>query len=150
VIPQFSEKKLNFFFSFLSCSVALGFGVSGGFPQGNSRAFGIFIRWGRELRWESEFGSLISIRWMGAPPLFPNPSRPPLPLPNCCSRPLPLSLLPICSCPLPSPRLPPPSRSPPTQQGSRRGGARRIEEEERIKEMFYPISSCSFSWGNPR
>jgi hypothetical protein len=24
VIPQFSEKKLNFFFSFLSCSVALG------------------------------------------------------------------------------------------------------------------------------
>jgi hypothetical protein len=33
VIPQFSEKKLNFFFSFLSCSVALGFGVSGGIPQ---------------------------------------------------------------------------------------------------------------------
>jgi hypothetical protein len=30
---------------------------------------------------------LISIRWMGAPPLLPNPSRPPLPLPNCCSRP---------------------------------------------------------------
>jgi hypothetical protein len=31
-------------------------------------------------------------------------------------------------------------RSPPspTQQGSRRGGARWIEEEERIKEMFYP------------
>jgi hypothetical protein len=26
----------------------------------------------------------------------------------------------------------------PTQQGSRRGGARWIEEEERIKEMFYP------------
>jgi hypothetical protein len=33
VIPQFSEKKLNFFFSFLSCSVAFGFGVSGGIPQ---------------------------------------------------------------------------------------------------------------------
>jgi hypothetical protein len=33
VIPQFSEKKLNLFFSFLSCSVALGFGVSGGIPQ---------------------------------------------------------------------------------------------------------------------
>jgi hypothetical protein len=30
---------------------------------------------------------------------------------------------------------------PPTQQGSRRGGARWIEEEERIKEMFFPISS---------
>jgi hypothetical protein len=86
----------------------------------------------------------------GSPPLLPNPSRPPLPLANCCSRPLPLHLLPICSCPLPSPQLPPPSRSPPTQQGSRRGGARRIEEEERIKEMFYPIFSCSFSWGNPR
>jgi hypothetical protein len=42
VIPQFYEKKLNFFFSFLSCSMALGFGVSGGIPQGNSRSFGIF------------------------------------------------------------------------------------------------------------
>jgi hypothetical protein len=42
VILQSSEKKLNFFFSFLSCSVALGFGVSGGIPQGNSRSFGIF------------------------------------------------------------------------------------------------------------
>jgi hypothetical protein len=42
VIPQFSEKKLNSFFSVLSCYVALGFGVSGGIPQGNSRSFGIF------------------------------------------------------------------------------------------------------------
>jgi hypothetical protein len=42
VIPQFSENKLNFFFSFLSCYVALGFGVSGGIPHGNSRSFGIF------------------------------------------------------------------------------------------------------------
>jgi hypothetical protein len=42
VIPQFSEKKLNFFFSFLSCYVALGFRVSGGIPQGNIRSFGIF------------------------------------------------------------------------------------------------------------
>jgi hypothetical protein len=61
VIPQFSEKKLNFFFSFLSCSVALGFGVSGGIHQGNSRSFRIFPH-PRELRWESEFGPLISIR----------------------------------------------------------------------------------------
>jgi hypothetical protein len=44
VIPQFSKKKLNFLFSFLSCSVALGFGVSGGIPQGNNRSFGIFFR----------------------------------------------------------------------------------------------------------
>jgi hypothetical protein len=35
VIPQFSKKKLNFFFSFLSCSVALGFGVSGDISRGN-------------------------------------------------------------------------------------------------------------------
>jgi hypothetical protein len=67
VIPQFLEKKLNFHISFLSCSMALGFGVSGGIPQGNSRFFGIFFRWGRELKWESEFGPLISIRWMRAP-----------------------------------------------------------------------------------
>jgi hypothetical protein len=33
VIPQFSEKKLNFFLSFLTCSVALGFGVSRGIPH---------------------------------------------------------------------------------------------------------------------
>jgi hypothetical protein len=44
VISQFSENKLNFFFSFLSFSMALGFGVSGGIPQGNSRSFGIFFR----------------------------------------------------------------------------------------------------------
>jgi hypothetical protein len=103
----------------------LGFGVSGGIPQGNSRSFGIFFCWGQELRWESEFGPLISIRWMGAPPLLPNPSRPSLPLPNCCSRPLPLPLLPICSCPLPSPQLPPPSRSPPRSKDR--------EEEEHLE-----------------
>jgi hypothetical protein len=133
VISQFSEKRLNFFFSFLPCFVALGFGVSGGIPQENSRSFGIFFRWGRELRWESVCGPLILIRWMGAP-LLPNPSRPPRRLPLVGGapppfhpfgrRPLPIPLLPLGSRPLPSPRLPPPSRSPPTQQGSRRGGAR--------------------------
>jgi hypothetical protein len=56
VISNFLKKKLNFFFSFLSCSVALGFGVSGGIPQGKSRSFGIFFRRGRELRWESVLG----------------------------------------------------------------------------------------------
>jgi hypothetical protein len=68
VIPQFSEKKLNFFFSILSCSVALGFGVSGGIPQKTVDLLA-FFRWGRELKGKSEFGPLISIRWMGAPPL---------------------------------------------------------------------------------
>jgi hypothetical protein len=61
----------------------------------------------------------------GSPPLLPNPSRPPLPLPNCCSHPLPLPLLPICSCPLPSPQLPPPSRSPPRSTDR--------EEEEHVE-----------------
>jgi hypothetical protein len=42
VISQFSE-KVKFLFSFLSYSMALGFGVSGGIPQGNSRFFGIFF-----------------------------------------------------------------------------------------------------------
>jgi hypothetical protein len=51
VTSQFSEKKLNFFLSFLSCSVALGFGVLGGIPQGNSRSFGIFLLWsGAQMR----------------------------------------------------------------------------------------------------
>jgi hypothetical protein len=66
VIPQFSEKKLNFFFSFLACSVALGFGVSGGIPE-ETVDLSAFFPLGRELKWESEFGPLISIRWMGAP-----------------------------------------------------------------------------------
>jgi hypothetical protein len=35
-----------------------------------------FFRWGRELRWESEFGPLISIRWMGAPLSSPNLADP--------------------------------------------------------------------------
>jgi hypothetical protein len=72
VIPQFSEKKLNFFFSILSCSVALGFGVSGGIPQKTVDLLA-FFRWGRELKGKSEFGPLISIQWMGAPPSPPQP-----------------------------------------------------------------------------
>jgi hypothetical protein len=81
VIPQFSEKKLNLFFSFLSCSVALGFGVLGGIPQKTVDLLASFC-WGRELKGESEFGPLISIRWMGAPPLLlPNwVAAAPLPL----------------------------------------------------------------------
>jgi hypothetical protein len=104
VIPQFSEKKLIFFFSFLSCSVTLGFGVLGGIPQGNSSSLGIFFRWGQELRWESEFGSLISIRWMGAPLSSPTLANP-------------LSLSPIVTAAPPSsspPPLQPPSTRSPT------------------------------------
>jgi hypothetical protein len=111
VIPQFSEKKLNFFFSFLSCSVALGFGVSGGIPQGNSRSFGIFSA-GSGAQMGERVRAIDLDPMDGSPPLLPNPSLPPLLLPNCCNRPLPLPLLPIYSRPLPSPRLPPPSRSP--------------------------------------
>jgi hypothetical protein len=66
--------------------VALGFGVSGGIPHGNSRSFA-FFRWGRELRWESMFRPLISIRWMGAP--LSNPSRPPPLLPRVAAAPPP-------------------------------------------------------------
>jgi hypothetical protein len=35
-----------------------------------------FFRWGRELRWDSEFGPLISIRWMGAPLSSPTLANP--------------------------------------------------------------------------
>jgi hypothetical protein len=63
---------------------------------------------------------IFPFSWPPTPPFSPPLAAPP---PSPCSHP---------------PLLPPPSRSPPTQQGSRRGGARWIEEEERIKEMFYP------------
>jgi hypothetical protein len=126
VIPQFSKNKLNLFLSFLSCSVALGFGVSGGIPQKTVDLLAFFpLGW--ELKGESEFGPLILIRWMGAPPpLLPNTSCPP-PSPHLgCSHPPPsLALLPIGSRPLPSPWLPPPSRSPPRSKDR--------EEEEHIE-----------------
>jgi hypothetical protein len=87
VIPQFSEKKLSFIFSFLSCSMALGFGVSGGIPQETVDLLAFFPL-GRELKWESEFGPLISIRWMGAPPLSSPTLADPLSLsPICCTTP---------------------------------------------------------------
>jgi hypothetical protein len=81
VIPQFSEKKLNFFFSFLSCSVALGFGVSGGIPQETVDLLAFFpLGLGAQMGegvWAIDFDPVD-----GSPPLLPNPSRPPLPLPN--------------------------------------------------------------------
>jgi hypothetical protein len=117
-IPIF-WKEVKFLFLFHSCSVALGFGVLGGITQGNSRLLAFFLL-GLGAQWESVFGPLISIQWMGAPPP-PNPSRPPLlpivaaapqpfhPFGRC---PLPLPLFPLGSRPLPSPWLPPSSRSP--------------------------------------
>jgi hypothetical protein len=84
MIPQFSEKKLNFFFSFLSCSVALGsefleaflretVDLLAFFPLGSGAQMGERVR---AVDLDPMDGSL---------PLLPNPSRPPLP--NCCSRP---------------------------------------------------------------
>jgi hypothetical protein len=81
--------------------VALGFGASGGIPHETIDLLA-FFPWGRELKWESEFGPLISIRWMGAPPLLPHPSPPPLPLPNLLQPPPPsLPLLPKAAAPYP-------------------------------------------------
>jgi hypothetical protein len=123
-------KKLNFFFSFLSCFVALGFGVLGGIPQGSSRSFGIF-----SAGVGSSDGRACSALWSrsdGWEPFLPYPSRPPL-LPivaaptlstPLAAAPLPLPLLPLGSLPLPSPRLHPPSRSPPRSKDR--------EEEEHV------------------
>jgi hypothetical protein len=85
-------KEVKLIFSFLWCSVALGFRVSGGIPQKTVDLLAFFSAGDWELKGESEFGPLILIRWMGAPLLLPNPSRP-SPSPQLgCSRPLPLLL----------------------------------------------------------
>jgi hypothetical protein len=77
-----------------------------------------FFRWGQELKWESEFGPLILIRWMGAQ-LFPTLAAP-SPSPQfVAAAPLPIFLS------LPSPWLPPPSRSPPRSKDR--------EEEEHVE-----------------
>jgi hypothetical protein len=149
VISQFSGKKLNFFFSFLSFSVALGFGVSGGIPQGNNRSFGISFRSGRELRWESVFGPLISIRWLRAPPSFPTLAAP-SPSPNCCSRPLPLPLLPLGSHPLPSPRVPPLSRSPPRRKDREEEEHVELQRERGSRRCSSPSLLEDFLGENPR
>jgi hypothetical protein len=134
VIPQFSKKKLNLFFSFLSCSVALGFGVSGGIPQKIVDLLAFFPLGLGAQRGEQVWAIDLDLVDR-SPPLLPNPSRP---LPLLLSSPLAAAPYPLHGSLLP---LDPP----PTQQGSRRGGARWIEEEERIKEMFFPISSWRFS-----
>jgi hypothetical protein len=57
---------------------------------------------------------------------------------------------PHCSRPLPSPLLPPPSKSPPRskdREGKEQVGLKRKRGPRRCS---IPISSCRFSWGNPR
>jgi hypothetical protein len=80
---------------------------------------------------------------MWSPPFSPLPSRPPLPL---LGHPSP----PHCSRPLPSPLLPPLSKSPPRskdREGKEQVGLKRKRGQRRCS---IPISSCRFSWGNPR
>ena len=124
MIPQFSEKKLNFFFSFLSCSVALGFGVSGGIPQETVDLLAFFPLGSGAQRGERVWAIDLDLV-DGIPPLLQNPSRPPLLLPNwVAAAPLPLLLSsPLAAAPylLHGSLLP---LDPPTQQGSRRGRAR--------------------------
>jgi hypothetical protein len=131
VISQFSEKKLNFFFSFLSCSVALGFGVSGGIPQGNNRSFGIYFPLGSGAQMRERVRAFdldpmdgsptsptlanpLSSQLLQPPPLFPSLWPPPPSL--FLSSPWAAALYPLHDFLLPL--------DPPTQQGSRRGGAR--------------------------
>ena len=76
MISQFSEKEVKFLFLFSFMFCGIGVWSFRRHSSENSRSFGIFFRWGRELKGESEFGPLMSIRWIGAPPLLPSPSRP--------------------------------------------------------------------------
>jgi hypothetical protein len=76
VIPQFSEKKLNFFFSFLSCSVALWFGDSGGISQGSSRSFGIFFPLGSGAQMGERVWAIDLDPMDGSPPLLPTLADP--------------------------------------------------------------------------
>jgi hypothetical protein len=150
VIPEFSEKKLNLFFSFLSCSVALGFGVSGGIPQKTVDLFTIF-RWGRGLKGESEFGPLISIRWMGAPLSSPTLAAPsPSPQLGCRCSPPSLALLPIGSRPLPSPWLPPPSRSPPRSKDREEEEHVELKRKRGSRRCSSPFLLEDFLGENPR
>ena len=72
MIPQFSEKKLNFFFSFLSCSVALGFGVSGGIHQGTIDLLAFF-----PLGSGAQMGERVCA--IDLDPMYGSPPSPPQP-----------------------------------------------------------------------
>jgi hypothetical protein len=85
---QFSEKKLNFFFSFFVLCVIEVWSFRRHLPQRNSRFFWhYFARAGSSIERVS-FGSLIRIRWTGgllssltlAPLTLPTPLQSPLPL----------------------------------------------------------------------
>jgi hypothetical protein len=120
VIPKFSKKKLNLFFCFLSCSVVLGFGVSGGIPQKTVDLLAFFPLGSGAPRGERVWAiDLDPVD--GSPPLLPNPSHP-LSFSRIGLQPPPpsLALLPIGSRPLPSPWLHPPSRSPHTARIEKR------------------------------
>jgi hypothetical protein len=140
------EVKLIFLFSFMFCGI--GVWSFRRHSSENSRSFHNFPLGSRAQRGERVWAiDLDPVD--GSPPLLPNPSRPLSFSPIGLQPPPPsLALLPIGSRPYPLHGSLPPL-GPPTQQGSRRGGARWIEEEEMIKEMFFPISSWRFSWGKP-
>jgi hypothetical protein len=100
--PKFSEKKLNLIFSFLWYSVALGFAVLGGIPQKTVDLLAFFSLGSGAQRGERVWGiDLDPVD--GSPPLLPNPSRPPLRLPNWVAvAPLPLLLSsPMAATPYP-------------------------------------------------
>jgi hypothetical protein len=141
VIPQifWKEVKLIFLFSLMFCGI--GVWSFRRHSSENSRSFGIFFRWGRELKGESEFGPLISIRWMGAPLSSPTLAAAPLLSPiGLQPPPSSLALLPNGSCPLSSPCLPPPSRSPPRSKDREEEG----HVELKRKRGSRRCSSCNY------
>jgi hypothetical protein len=85
VISQFSEKKLNFFFSFLSCSMALGFGVQEASLRKTVDLLAFF-----SLGSGAQMGERVrafGLDPMDGSPLLSNPSRPPLLLPIVAAAP---------------------------------------------------------------
>jgi hypothetical protein len=150
VIPEFSEKKLNLFFSFLSCSVALGFGVSGGIPQKIVDLLAFFPLGSGAQRGEQVWAiDLDPVD--GSPPLLPNPSRPsPSPQLGCRCSPPSLALLPIGSRPLPSPWLPPPSRSPPRSKDREEEEHVELKRKRGSRRCSSPFLLEDFLGENPR
>jgi hypothetical protein len=95
-------KEVKLFFSFLWCSVALGFGVSGGIPQQTVDLSAFFPLGSGAQRGERVWAIDLDLV-DGIPPLLQNPSRPPLLLPNwVAAAPLPLLLSsPMAAAPYP-------------------------------------------------
>jgi hypothetical protein len=74
--------------------------------------------------------------------LFPFLAAPPLP--GAAASP------PHCSRPLPSPLLPPPSKSPSHSKDREEKEQVGLKRKRGPSRCSIPISSCRFSWGNPR